>query len=292
MDLKLKGRLEKDCPMSKYTWLRVGGQAQWFFHPADEEDLSYFLFHTQDIPKFFMGAGSNVLVRDGGIAGIVIKLGKGFHHFQCDGSELEIGAGLLDRHVAQHCQKLGISGFEFLYTIPGTIGGALAMNAGCYGGESAERLVWARVMDPLGTVHILSCQELGYSYRQCQLPQGWVFLGGKVKGVLADTNAIAQTMEKFARNREKTQPLQVKTGGSTFANPPGYRAWELLDLGGYRGKIKGGAQFSPKHCNFLVNLGESTAADLEDLAEEARHAVSQSFGICLEWEIVRWGHRA
>lgn len=291
MDLKVKGRLEKNRVMANCTWLRVGGKAQWFFHPIDEEDLACFLLQTQGIPKFIMGAGSNLLVRDGGISGIGVKLGKGFHQFQIKGSEVELGAGLLDRHVAQCCQQAGLSGFEFLHTIPGTIGGGLAMNAGCYGGEVADRLLWARLMDPFGTIHTLSCQELNCSYRRCHFPPGWIFLGGRFKCTPSDPERIAQTMQEFAEKREATQPVHVKTGGSTFSNPKGYKAWELIDRVGYRGKIKGGAQFSQKHCNFLINMGNSTAADLEDLGEEARQKVYQETGVSLEWEIVRWGER-
>jgi UDP-N-acetylmuramate dehydrogenase len=291
MELKVRGRLEKDRLMANCTWLRVGGKIEWFFHPADEEDLSCFLSQTKGLPKFVVGAGSNILVRDGGITGIGIKLGKGFHQFQMEGLHVDLGAGLLDRHVAQRCQQEGLSGFEFLYTIPGTIGGGLAMNAGCYGGEVADRLVWARMMDPLGAIHTLSHKELNYSYRRCHLPQGWIFLGGRFKGIQAHPHDIAHTMKEFLDKREDTQPLHVRTGGSTFANPTGYKAWELIDRVGYRGKIKGGAQFSSKHCNFLINRGDSTAADLEDLGEEVREKVKQELGICLEWEIVRWGNR-
>lgn len=288
----IRGRIERNVLLSKCTWLGVGGVADSIFYPFDEQDLSHFLQRNSDLSCTLLGLGSNVLVRDGGIPGIVIHLGKSFRTVFFEGKEVELGAGLLDRNAAQHCQNAGLSGFEFLYTIPGTLGGGLAMNAGCYSGEIADRLLWAWVMDPLGNKHKLSCQELGYSYRRCFLPPGWIFLGGRFCGVEGSKDSIANTMAEFARRRNSTQPMQVKTGGSTFANPAGHSAWQLLDQAGYRGRRKGGALFSVQHCNFLVNTGESTAADLEDLGEEARQEVLAQTGISLEWEIVRLGVRS
>lgn len=287
----LKGRVCPNIPMAKMTWLCVGGNADMVFYPHDEDDLSAFLQqYTGQI--YIMGAGSNILVRDGGIRGTVIKLGKGFRSitFHTD-TDVELGVGLLDSHVARHMQEIGLSGFEFLYTIPGTIGGGLAMNAGCYGSAYADRLLWARVMDPQGKIHRLSVDTLGYGYRSCGLPSGWIFLSGCFRGVHACPKSIEKTMISFALQREKTQPLHVKTGGSTFTNTPEYSAWQLVDDAGFRGYRMGGGQFSEKHCNFLVNLGNSMASDLESLAEMAREKIFQRTGIQLKWEIVRWGEK-
>jgi UDP-N-acetylmuramate dehydrogenase len=291
--LELRGRIDPHVSMAKLTWLCVGGPADGVFHPQDSADLSVFLKGYGDQPIFIMGAGSNVLVRDGGIRGIVVRLGRGFRQWTVlPGAEIDIGAGVPDRQVAQMAAQAGISGFEFLYTIPGLVGGGLAMNAGCYGGEFADRLVWAQVMDTEGQIHQIGVNDLGYGYRTCKLPQGWIFLGGRFRGTPGDRNKIEATMAEFGARREHTQPTHVKTGGSTFANPPGQKAWQLIDAAGFRDRVRGGAQFSPKHCNFLVNLGHASADDLEKLAEEARHAVLAQTGHPLKWEIVRWGQSA
>lgn len=283
------GRLEKNVRMQKYTWLSVGGPALAMFYPEDENDLSVFLKQKKFENYLIMGAGSNLLVRDGGVDACVIKISRGLDKLVIEGNEIELGAGLLDRYVSQVCQEHGLSGFEFLSTIPGTIGGGMAMNAGCYGAEFVDRLLWAWVMDTQGTQHKVNVQDLGYGYRSCCLPKGWIFLGGRFKGTLSDPQSIEKTMAHHWENRLETQPSKVKTGGSTFANPPGHSAWKLIEDVGYRGKIKGDAQFSEKHCNFLINRGKATAQDLEDLAQEAHHAVYQKTQIDLRWEIVRWG---
>lgn len=283
------GRLEKNVSMKKYTWLSVGGPVLAMFTPDNEQDLVDLLKDRAFETYLVMGAGSNLLVRDGHLDACVIKMGRGLDTFILEGDELELGAGLFDWQVSQLCHQNGLSGFEFLSTIPGTIGGGMAMNAGCYGAEFSDRLLWAWVMDEQGGKHQLKVQELGYGYRSCQLPKGWIFLGGRFKGVQSHPDAIAKTIEKHWQDRHNTQPSKVKTGGSTFANPPGHKAWELIDRAGFRGKILGGAQFSEKHCNFLINMGDATAADLENLAENARTQVALDTGIDLKLEIVRWG---
>jgi len=287
----ISGRIEKNAPLSKATWLRVGGPAEYIFHPTDADDLSLFLKHFPDKDRFILGAGSNILVRDGGVSGVVIKIGKGFRQFRVSKDYLDLGAGLLDRYVAQKCQALGLSGCEFMATIPGTIGGGLAMNAGCYGSSCADQLIHAWVMDPQGKQHIMLPQELDYGYRSCGLPAGWFFLGGRFRYTESTPDAVAKTIEKMLAMREETQPTQVKTGGSTFANPKEGPAWQWIDQVGFRGKKFGNAMFSEKHCNFLINLGDATALDLETLAEYAKNAVYEKTGVMLRWEIVRWGKK-
>ena len=285
----ISGRIEHHVPLSKMTWLRVGGEASCMFHPNDAQDLSEFLQQFPQKNTHILGAGSNILVRDGGVAGCVIKMGKGFRTFHATDTHIDVGAGLLDRYVADRCQKLGLSGLEFMTTIPGTIGGGLAMNASCYGAGFADRLVHANVMDPFGKIHILLPQELNYGYRSCGLPSGWIFLSARFLCTPSEPDGIALTMAEMDLQRKKTQPIMVKTGGSTFANPQKGSAWEWLDQAGFRGKKLGQAMFSEKHCNFLINQGHATAHDLETLAEQAKQAVFDQSGIALQWEIVRWG---
>lgn len=286
-----RGRILYQTPLKKMTWMGVGGPAQQLFFPANEEDLSLFIRSHEEGSLYILGAGSNLLVRDGPLEGTVIKIGKGFQSLTIHDSFIEVGAGLLDRTVAYHCLEAGLSGFEFLFTIPGTIGGALAMNAGCYGTEIVERLEWVDVMDPQGIIHRLSPEEVGYSHRRSHLPQGWIFLKARMKGTLGNKEGIAHTMNSFFLKREESQPTCVKTSGSTFLNTSDHKAWTLLDQAGYRGCRKGEAQFSEKHCNFLINHGHASAVDLEDLAEEARQAVLERTGISLQWEVIRWGTR-
>jgi UDP-N-acetylmuramate dehydrogenase len=289
---KLAGRIEANVPLSTITWLSVGGAAEYIFYPQDSDDLALFLSLFPEKERFVLGAGSNILVRDGGVPGIVIKIGRGFRQFKPGENYVDLGAGLLDRYVAQQCQMLGLSGFEFMITIPGTIGGGLAMNASCYGSSFADRLIHAWVMDPDGKTHIMTPEALNYEYRFCGLPQGWFFLGGRFRCTPSHPDLIAATMAEMMEMREQTQPTQVKTGGSTFANPAEGPAWQWIDQVGFRGKKVGQAMFSEKHCNFLINLGNCTALDLESLAEEARKAVYEQTGILLRWEIVRWGDEA
>ena len=243
-----------------------------------------------DIPITILGVGSNLIVRDGGIDGVVIRLGKGFSTC-APGKDNTIiaGAGALSLHAAQTAQAHGLSGLEFLSGIPGTIGGALAMNGGAYGVETADILVEAQAIDPQGTLHHLTPDALGYSYRHSSLPDGWVFTGAILRGTPDDTNAIATRMETIAKERALSQPIRSRTGGSTFKNPPGKKAWELVDAAGCRGLTIGGAQVSQQHCNFLINTGDATAADLETLGEEVRRKVKAHCDITLEWEIKRIG---
>jgi UDP-N-acetylmuramate dehydrogenase len=288
----LQGRLMPLVSMASMTWLGVGGQASWVYHPHDPDDLARVLrLWPRNYPVYVLGAGSNLLVRDGGLDGLVIKLGRGFRQFVRQTEGLFLGAGLLNRYVTQQCQVLGLGGLDFMNTIPGTIGGGLAMNAGCYGSCFADHVVWARVMDPQGNVCDLSVSDLGYGYRTCQLAPGWLFLGALFRVSPEDPLAIAERMNLFSAHRENTQPLQVKTGGSTFANPPQASAWSLIDAAGFRGQVLGDAQFSDKHCNFLINRGAATAWQLETLAERARQSVKELSGIDLHWEIVRWGNQ-
>ncbi len=286
---QISGRIEHNVPLSKMTWLRVGGEASCMFHPKDEQDLSLFLQQFPQENTYILGAGSNLLVRDGGVSGCVIKIGKGFRAFHATDTHIDVGAGLLDRYVADQCQKFGLSGLEFMTTIPGTIGGGLAMNASCYGAGFADRLVHAKVMDPFGKTHLLLPQELNYGYRSCGLPLGWIFLGARFLCTPSQPDGIALTMAEMHLQREKTQPIMVKTGGSTFANPQNGSAWKWIDQAGFRGKKLGQAMFSEKHCNFLINLGHASAQDLETLAEQAKQAVFDQSGVTLRWEIVRWG---
>jgi UDP-N-acetylmuramate dehydrogenase len=275
--------------MSDITWLKVGGDALTFT-PRDGDELSYFLCHNEK-PYLVMGAGSNILSRDKGIDETVIRMHKAFRTFQVSDDTVEVGASLLDRYVAERCQILGLSGLEFLYTIPGAIGGGLAMNAGCYGSDFSDRLVCVWMMDDKGVVHKVLPDELKYGYRTCFFPHGWIFIKARFRIVQSDPTAVALTMRSFYQKREQDQPSGVLTGGSTFMNPKNQKAWILIDQAGYRGRQKGQACIDEKHCNFLVNKGGSTASDLEDLAEEARQAVYQKTGILLQWEIVCWGKK-
>ena len=231
------------------------------------------------------------MVRDGGVSGCVIKMGKGFRTFHAGDHYVDLGAGLLDRYVAERCQHLGLSGLEFMGTIPGSIGGGLAMNASCYGASFSDRLIHAHVMDPDGHQHQVLPQELKYEYRSCGLPEGWIFLGARFSCTPSDPESIAHTMGTMRDQRERTQPSRVKTGGSTFTNPPEGPAWQWIDQVGFRGKKLGQAMFSEKHCNFLINLGNATADELERLGEQAKKAVLDHSGVVLNWEIVRWGQK-
>ena len=230
-----------------------------------------------------------MLVRDGGIPGVTIRLTRGFRSFRVQGHEVTIGAGLPDRIIAERCQALGLSGMEFLHTIPGTLGGGIRMNAGSFGGEVADRLICAWALDPTGKKHTLTPKELGFGYRHCSLPQDWIFLGGKFLLTPSDPKTVYNVMQKYVQQREATQPLHVKTGGSTFMNPRDHKAWQLIDQIGYRGHCHGGAKVSEKHCNFLINHNNATAKDFEELGEDIRAKVLQQTGVHLHWEIMRVG---
>ncbi|MBA4118363.1 MAG: UDP-N-acetylenolpyruvoylglucosamine reductase [Candidatus Puniceispirillum sp.] len=289
---KVRGRYSADAPLSKITWFQVGGPADVLFKPADPQDLAFFLQERpKDIPLHILGVGSNLLVRDGGVPGVVIRLGRGFTNLAiaADGVTLDVGAGVLDRTVALIAQEEGIGGLEFLVGIPGTMGGALKMNAGCYGTEMKDVLDSALVITDKGQLMRLTPQELGMSYRHTTLPDSWVVVSVRLKGHAEESSLLKERLDTLLAQREASQPVRTRTGGSTFANPDGCRAWELIDQAGCRGLRIGGAQVSPMHCNFLINTGDATAQDLETLGEHVRARVLETSGVDLRWEIQRWG---
>ena len=287
---KVRGRLTADAPLAQVTWFRVGGPAEVLFRPADLEDLSAFLAAKPgDVPVTVIGVASNLLVRDGGIKGVLIRLGRGFVEIAAAGESISAGAGALDLNVAITAREAGVAGLEFLSGIPGTVGGGLRMNAGAYGSEFKDVLQSAVALDPRGTRREFALSELNLSYRHCALPEDWIFIAARFAGAKGDALAIARRMNEIQSAREESQPIRARTGGSTFANPPGRKAWELIDQAGCRGLKRGGAMVSEKHANFLINTGEASAADLEALGEEVRARVLASSGIALEWEIRRVG---
>jgi UDP-N-acetylmuramate dehydrogenase len=286
----VRGRLTADAPLAGITWFRVGGPAEVLFRPADAQDLAAFLAACPaDIPLTVIGVASNLLVRDGGVPGVVIRLGRGFADVAVDGALVTTGAAALDLNVALACRDAGVTGLEFLSGIPGTIGGALRMNGGAYGRELSDVVVSATALDRAGTLHRLDRDGLGLSYRHCALPEDWIFTGAVLRGETGEPAVIDRRIQEIATARADTQPVRARTGGSTFANPPGHKAWQLIDRAGCRGLTVGGAQVSEKHCNFLLNLGAATAADLENLGEEVRRRVFETSGIELRWEIRRIG---
>jgi UDP-N-acetylmuramate dehydrogenase len=287
---KLRGRLLANQSLAELTWLRVGGPAQILFMPDDEDDLAYLLANLpSDIPVTVVGLGSNLIVRDGGVAGVVIRLGRGFGEVTVEGHHLRAGAAVPDVKVARAAQEAGLSGLSFLRGIPGSIGGALRMNGGAYGREIKDALLVARAVDRGGKVHRLSNAEMGFSYRHIEAPDHFIFTQATFRGERGDAAVIAAEMDKITEAREATQPVKSRTGGSTFKNPPGRKAWQLIDAAGCRGLRVGDAQVSEMHCNFLINLGKATAADIETLGETVRRRVNESTGIALEWEIKRIG---
>jgi UDP-N-acetylmuramate dehydrogenase len=290
---RVRGRLSEKAPLAPITWFRVGGAAEVVFRPADVEDLAQFLAEKPaDVPVTVIGVASNLLVRDGGVSGVVVRLGRGFVEIGVDGTRIEAGGGALDLNVALTCQQAGVGGLEFMSGIPGTVGGGLRMNAGAYGREFKDVLQEAVALDGRGTRHRVSAAALGLSYRHCDAPEDWVFVSAAFAGERGDPDAIGRRMMAIQAQREATQPIRARTGGSTFANPPGAKAWELIDAAGCRGLKRGGAMVSEKHANFLINTGTATATDLEDLGEEVRRRVNETTGVMLEWEIRRIGVRA
>jgi UDP-N-acetylmuramate dehydrogenase len=284
----VRGRLTADAPLAPITWFRVGGTAEIMFRPADEADLAEFLAgKPKDVPVTVLGVASNLLVRDGGIPGIVIRLGRGFVNVATEGDV--VGAGALDLNIALACREAGIAGLEFLSGIPGTLGGGLRMNAGAYGREIKDVLRGAVALDGKGKRHAVNAAALGLAYRRCAAPADWIFVAAELVGSVGDPAEIGRRMGEIQAAREASQPVRARTGGSTFANPPGHKAWELIDRAGCRGLTRGGAQVSEKHANFLINTGSATAADLEGLGEEVRRRVFETSGITLEWEIKRVG---
>ena len=287
---EVRGRYSENADLAKITWFRVGGPAEVMFRPADREDLEAFLrAKPEDVPVTVIGVGSNLLVRDGGVPGVVLRLGRGFVDIAAEGSDLVSGAGALDLNVATAAKIAGIGGLEFLSGVPGTLGGALRMNAGAYGKETKDVVVWAEAVDPAGQLHRLEPEELDFQYRRSGVPDDWIFLAARLAGHPDQPEAIAQRMAEVQQARADSQPIRTRTGGSTFKNPPGEKAWELIDRAGCRGLERGGAMVSDKHCNFLINTGTATAADIEALGEEVRARVREASGIELTWEIRRIG---
>ena len=288
---KPRGRLTADAPLGAQTWFRTGGPAEVLFRPADTDDLASFLKALpDDIPVTVLGVGSNLLVRDGGIRGVVIRLMRGFTGITVEGTDVAAGAGALDLNVALTAREHSLAGLEFLSGIPGTIGGAFPTNAGAYGGELADVLISAEVVDRKGAVRTVTPGELGFSYRHSDAPEDWIFTSARLRATRGDQMAIARRIAEIDSARAETQP-RSRTGGSTFANPPNLKAWELIDGAGCRGLRIGDAQVSEKHCNFLINLGDATAADIESLGEEVRSRVFKRSGVLLQWEIRRLGEK-
>ena len=297
----VRGALSRNKPLSDLTWLRVGGPADWLFQPADLDDLSAFLKDlSPDVPVFPMGVGSNLIVRDGGLRAVVIRLGRGFNGISVDGIRVTAGAAALDAHVARKAADAGVD-LTFLRTIPGAIGGAVRMNAGCYGSYVADHLIEVRAVTREGEVVTLPAGDLELAYRSSTLPDGWVIVEAVFEGASEAPEALHTRMQDQLAKRDATQPTKDRTAGSTFRNPAGFsstgaaddvhdlKAWKVIDDAGLRGATLGGAQMSPKHPNFLVNTGDATAADLEGLGEEVRKKVFQHSGIELQWEIKRVG---
>ena len=287
---EVAGTVRENADLSKTTWFRTGGNAEILFRPSDSEDLScFFKQKSQDLPVVPIGVGSNLLVRDGGIPGVVIRLGRGFTNIALHNGFIDVGAGMLDAQFSKIACEEGIKGLEFLSGIPGTIGGALRMNAGCYGTEIKDVLEAAFVMDPKGKLHALGLDDLGYTYRHCEIPQDWIFIGARFKAPVGDVKVITEKRNELLAKREETQPIREKTGGSTFANPEGHSAWKLIDQAGCRGLKVGGAMISEKHCNFMINYDKATSSDLEELGDIVKQRVLEASGIELRWEIQKVG---
>ncbi|MDX2102461.1 MAG: UDP-N-acetylmuramate dehydrogenase [Alphaproteobacteria bacterium] len=287
----VRGRITTQAPLAQTTWFGVGGPAEVLFRPADVADLGQFLSRLDPaIPVTVIGVASNLLIRDGGVRGVVIRLGRGFAEITTHDARIACGSAALDVNVAAVAADYGIAGMEFLSGVPGTIGGAVRMNAGAYDGDIAQILRSVTVMDRRGQLHALTDVEFGY--RHSNLPPDVIVISAALEGRRDDTARIRARIAEIKARREATQPIRTKTGGSTFKNPPGAKAWELIDRAGCRGLSRGGAQVSMLHCNFLVNTGGATAADLEDLGEEVRRRVQADSGVLLEWEIARVGERA
>jgi UDP-N-acetylmuramate dehydrogenase len=288
---QLRGRLLANEPLAPLTWFRVGGPAQALFMPEDEEDLAFLLGRlAPDVPVTVIGLGSNLIVRDGGVPGVVIRLGRGFNEVTpAEGNRVRAGAAVPDVRVARAAQEAGIAGLAFMRGIPGAVGGALRMNGGAYGRETKDALIEARAVDRQGRVRVLANADMHYSYRHCGAPEDLIFTSAVFQGTPGDPAAIAAEMDKITESREATQPIKSRTGGSTFKNPPGRKAWELIDAAGCRGLVVGDAQVSELHCNFLINRGNATAADIETLGETVRRRVMEHSDVALEWEIKRIG---
>jgi UDP-N-acetylmuramate dehydrogenase len=286
----LRGRLVANARIGGQTWFGVGGPAEVLYRPADCEDLSAFLEALPpEVPVMVLGGGANLLIRDGGLPGVTIRLGRELGGVAIDGSEVVAGAGTLHVNVARAAAAAGIAGLEFLSGIPGTIGGGLRMNAGAYGREIKDVLVSATAIDRSGTFQLIRVAAMGYAYRDCGVDPGWIFVEARLRGTPGDPTTILRRMAEIRQVREATQPIRARTGGSTFKNPAGDSAWRLIDAASCRGLARGGAMVSPQHANFLINSESATATDLEGLGEEVRRRVHEAAGVVLEWEIRRVG---
>jgi UDP-N-acetylmuramate dehydrogenase len=285
----IRGRVQAGAPLAPFTWFRTGGPAEWLVRPADADDLVALL---RDLPAAMpltvLGAASNLIIRDGGLPGVVLRLGGAFGAVDVEADGVVAGAACLDATLAEHAAAAGLGGLEFLCGIPGSIGGAVAMNAGAYGTEVKDVLDWAEIATPEG-IQRLPAAALGFAYRHAALPERAVVIRARLRAAPGDRAAIAARMQEIRSAREATQPVRARTGGSTFKNPPGHRAWALIDAAGCRGLSLGGAEVSEKHCNFLLNAGGATAAELEALGEAVRARVLAHSGVALEWEIKRIG---
>jgi len=289
--VEVRGILKAQAPMAPLVWFKAGGAAEWLFEPKDADDLADFLAALDPaVPVMALGLGSNLIVRDGGVPGVVVRLGKAFAFAErIDGMALRCGGGTSGILVSSTARDAGIGGLEFLRSIPGTVGGFVRMNGGAYGREVRDVLVDCDVILRSGERRTLPLDTLGYTYRHSSLPEGAIVVGATFRGHAAEPAAIQAEMDRIAAAREASQPLRSKTGGSTFKNPDGHKAWELVDRAGCRGLTMGGAQVSEKHCNFLLNLGAATSADIEGLGEEVIRRVREATGVTLEWEIQRVG---
>ena len=291
---ELRGRLAAGSQLKDYTWFRVGGPAEVLFSPADEADLAYFMQSLPaDVPITTIGLGSNLLVRDGGIEGVVIRLGRGFNEIKVEeGNRLRVGTAVPDMKVARAAAEAGIAGLSFYRGIPGGVGGALRMNGGAHGTETCDVLIEARAVDRAGDLHVLPVADMHYTYRHCGAPEDYIFTQALFQGRAGEKDKILAEMDEIAAYREEVQPIKSRTGGSTFKNPLGNKSWQLIDAAGCRGLAVGDAKVSELHCNFLINEGSASAADLETLGETVRARVKETSGIQLEWEIKRLGKPA
>ncbi len=286
----VRGSYAENAPLKDLVWFRAGGPAEILFRPADVDDLAAFLFaKPADMRVNIIGVGSNLLIRDGGIPGVVIRLPASFGKIVVEGLRVRAGAAALDAQVARVAADAGIAGLEFLRGIPGTIGGALRMNAGCYGREIKDIFAEAIAIDGKSEKHILTAADMGFVYRKSGVPEDFVFVEAVFEGVSGKPEEIHARMNALVAEREASQPVKTRTGGSTFKNPPGHKAWQLIDEAGCRGLMHGAAQVSEKHCNFLINTGDASAADIEALGEDVRARVKAKSGVMLEWEIKRIG---
>ncbi|MEE8516226.1 MAG: UDP-N-acetylmuramate dehydrogenase [Alphaproteobacteria bacterium] len=290
---KVRGSYTAAAELARLTRFRVGGPAEVMFQPADRDDLAAFMAaKPADVPVTVIGAGSNMIVRDGGIDGVVLRLGRGFAAIEITGTEIKAGCAALNLRLANACRDAAVTGLEFLCGIPGSIGGSLRMNGGAHGREMKDITITAEALDGAGNYHLLGPAELGFSYRHSAVAEDWIFLGAGLKGEIGRRPDIVERMEQIQAERADSQPLGTRTGGSTFVNPDdaeGRKAWQLIDEAGCRGLKVGGAQVSEQHCNFLINTGAATAADIEALGEEVRRRVFEATGVRLEWEIRRLG---